>query len=147
MGDRRQDVDRDCEQFTSETRVVSIESVSRAPAALQKRLPRSDPLPAIIQLLFRVTDHQGQTNVTAMTKAVVILGRVTGIADVAVADEAASRYHACVIHRAGKFTLMDIDSTNGTFLNGESVQEAEINNGDEIRIGGASIIFQVAPRI
>ena len=46
-----------------------------------------------------------------------------------------SRYHAKVMHEHGKFSLHDLDSKNGTHLNGTQVKgSAPLRDGDEIQI-------------
>ncbi|HEX6895174.1 MAG TPA: sigma 54-interacting transcriptional regulator [Bryobacteraceae bacterium] len=60
-------------------------------------------------------------------------------------ENAVSRRH-CVIHRAGGCcTLKDLDSRNGTFINGTSVTEQRLEQGDEIRVGGSVFSFLVDP--
>ena len=57
-------------------------------------------------------------------------------ADIALEDVKASRTHASVDSQVGGYFLTDMGSTNGTFLNGVSVQTAQrLALGDEIRIG------------
>src|SRR5579883_3193588 len=56
---------------------------------------------------------------------------------VAIDDAAASRRHF-VIRRAGeRFQLMDLDSRNGTFVNGVLVRERILEDNDEIRVGSS----------
>jgi pSer/pThr/pTyr-binding forkhead associated (FHA) protein len=46
-----------------------------------------------------------------------------------------SRYHARIAHEYGKFILHDLDSKNGTHLNGEQVHGSRpLRDGDEIQI-------------
>lgn len=46
-----------------------------------------------------------------------------------------SRYHARIAHDHGKFILHDLDSKNGTHVNGEQVQGSQLlRDGDEIQI-------------
>jgi adenylate cyclase len=55
-----------------------------------------------------------------------------------------SRLHA-IIHseRAGAYWLVDLGSSNGTFLNKRRVHEpARLRNGDQIRIGANTLIFR-----
>lgn len=52
-----------------------------------------------------------------------------------------SRNHFQIIYQGGKYTLMDLGSTNGTSLNGSRVQAAELRHGDEISAGGAILHF------
>ncbi|RJP64266.1 MAG: GGDEF domain-containing protein [Candidatus Abyssobacteria bacterium SURF_17] len=55
-------------------------------------------------------------------------------------DGRASRKHAKVVGDPGgksgpHFRVIDLDSTNGTFLNDQQIKEAELSEGDRIRIG------------
>lgn len=56
-------------------------------------------------------------------------------------DVTVSRRHAEVRRRDGRFTLRDVGSLNGTYVNSERVEEAALENGDEVRIGKYVIIF------
>ena len=42
----------------------------------------------------------------------------------------------------GSFRLRDLGSQNGTFVRGERVNEAPLNNGDPVRVGDASFTFR-----
>src|SRR5512146_901784 len=60
-------------------------------------------------------------------------------ADLDVDDRGVSRVHARISRDAeGGWTLTDLGSTNGTFLNGVRVRSAALHDGDEIRIGAAT---------
>jgi len=49
-----------------------------------------------------------------------------------------SRKHAILHHDGGRYTLTDLDSTNGTFVNGRRIKGAvPINPGDELSFGAA----------
>ena len=54
----------------------------------------------------------------------------------------ASRKHAQLKLRDGTWTLTDLGSTNGTRLNGQTVQSRELADGDKITIGTTLIEFQ-----
>jgi pSer/pThr/pTyr-binding forkhead associated (FHA) protein len=41
----------------------------------------------------------------------------------------------------GSFRVHDVGSRNGTYLNGDRVDDAELQNGDEVRIGKFRLIF------
>src|SRR6516165_10183164 len=56
---------------------------------------------------------------------------------VAIDDVAASKHH-CVIRLSGeRFVLTDLNSRNGTFVNGEQVAHRLLEDNDEIRVGGS----------
>ncbi|MFQ6040778.1 MAG: SpoIIE family protein phosphatase [Candidatus Poribacteria bacterium] len=67
--------------------------------------------------------------------------------DIVVSDLTVSRNHAEIIADAGKFILKDLSSKNGTYLNGERIEVAEIKNNDIIsldRAGKISFRFEMA---
>jgi diguanylate cyclase (GGDEF)-like protein len=52
-----------------------------------------------------------------------------------------SRRHARVEHRAGKFFISDLGSTNGTYLNDEEIRDEQpLRSGDFVKVGG--VIFK-----
>lgn len=55
-----------------------------------------------------------------------------------------SRYHAEILHQDGFDVLRDLQSNNGTFVNGAKVDVHNLNNGDVITIGKYSIEYQKA---
>ena len=57
-------------------------------------------------------------------------------------DGMVSRRHARVeLDADGQFTLYDLDTTNGTRVNGRKVDNQTLKSGDEIKIGETRIIF------
>jgi Nif-specific regulatory protein len=61
---------------------------------------------------------------------------------VAIDDVAASKHH-CVIRLSGeRFLLTDLNSRNGTFVNGAQVAERLLEDNDEIRVGGSIFVFR-----
>lgn len=66
----------------------------------------------------------------------VTLGREEGNT-IVVASDQASRRHARIFVSGGSHVLVDLESTNGTFLNSKPAKEATLRHGDVIRIGTA----------
>jgi hypothetical protein len=50
-------------------------------------------------------------------------------------DPDVGRYHARVLYDRGRFVLEDLESSNGTWLNGEKISEVALKNGDRIKLG------------
>ncbi|MDH3211275.1 MAG: FHA domain-containing protein [Myxococcales bacterium] len=73
-------------------------------------------------------------------KGSVILGRSRSC-DLPLPGADASRRHAEILGSGQQFRLRDLGSTNGTFVNGERVQQHELHPGDRIQIGGSTITF------
>ena len=61
-------------------------------------------------------------------------------------DVTVSRRHA-EFHREGAtFTVRDVGSLNGTYVNRERVESATLNNGDEVQIGKFRLVYIAGPR-
>lgn len=63
--------------------------------------------------------------------------------DVTLLDENVSREHALIVFdaEAGTYTIEDLQSTNGTKVNGKGVRSHELQPGDEIEIGTTRFSF------
>jgi pSer/pThr/pTyr-binding forkhead associated (FHA) protein len=65
-------------------------------------------------------------------------------ADVRIEDRFASGVHARVYSRGANYYVEDMNSTNGTFLNGGRLHgEAELSDLDELRIGDTEFRFEL----
>jgi hypothetical protein len=71
------------------------------------------------------------------------IGRSTD-ADVRIEDRYASGIHARIYSRGANYYVEDMNSTNGTFLNGGRLDgEARLNDLDELRIGDTEFRFEL----
>ncbi len=61
--------------------------------------------------------------------------------DIFLDDITVSRRHAEFHRGEDTFSVRDVGSLNGTYLNGDRVDEADLQNGDEVRIGKFRLIF------
>lgn len=64
--------------------------------------------------------------------------------EVVVDEPSVSARHAQLIHDNGRWRLVNLVSANGIFVNGEKRLTAYLADGDEIRLGIASLIFRAA---
>jgi hypothetical protein len=62
--------------------------------------------------------------------------------DVVLDDRRVSRKHAEIRLRLGRYTLYDLQSTNGTYVNGRRVAERVLDDGDRISVGGLELVFR-----
>jgi pSer/pThr/pTyr-binding forkhead associated (FHA) protein len=63
--------------------------------------------------------------------------------DLVLPDESVSTSHAKLQRREGVWVLVDLDSTNGTFVDGERVQgETPIAPGTNVRFGDVALVFE-----
>lgn len=70
----------------------------------------------------------------------VTIGREEGNA-VRLNDERVSRYHAKIQTEDGDVILTDLDSTNGTRVNGAAVQIRRLRAGDQVSIGRTLLLY------
>lgn len=70
----------------------------------------------------------------------VTIGREEGNA-LRLNDERVSRYHAKIQAEDGDIILTDLDSTNGTRVNGSAVQIRRLRPGDQLSIGRSMLLF------
>jgi hypothetical protein len=66
--------------------------------------------------------------------------------DIFLDDVTVSRRHAEFHREAGTFTVRDVGSLNGTYVNRERVEAATLANGDEVQIGKFRLVFLAGPR-
>lgn len=72
----------------------------------------------------------------------VVIGRSSEL-DMVLVEDMVSRRHAKITVTNGQIFIQDLGSTNGSFVNGEKIKRARLNEGDRILIG-TSIIKLVA---
>ena len=71
------------------------------------------------------------------------IGR-SGDADVRIEDSFASSVHCRIYSRGASYYLEDLNSTNGTYLNGARLHgEAELSDLDEVKIGDTEFRFEL----
>ncbi|MPV49277.1 MULTISPECIES: FHA domain-containing protein [unclassified Pseudactinotalea] len=74
----------------------------------------------------------------------VTAGRHTR-ADIFLDDVTVSRKHAEFLSAAGGFTVRDVGSLNGTYVNRERIETATLRAGDEVQIGKYRLTFHPSP--
>ena len=81
-----------------------------------------------------------------LNKPVFRIGKEKSYVDYFISDNSAiSRSHANILNMDGKFYVIDTNSTNHTFLNGQMLQsnmETEIKHGDKIRLADEEFEFK-----
>jgi Protein of unknown function (DUF3662)/FHA domain len=63
---------------------------------------------------------------------------------VVVADARASRQHAEIRAQGNGFVVHDLDSMNGTLVNGTAIRQHPLTDGDEIRLGNTVLRFEAS---
>ncbi len=119
--------DTDEEEATGE-----LEWTSRLGTRAPETLPRAT---------LYLREASGQVRQIRLERPQVRLGRARDN-DIILDDPHVSRYHARILLRYGQFVLQDLNSTYGTLVNGEAVQESILRPGDLLHLGGVELIYE-----
>jgi hypothetical protein len=88
----------------------------------------------VYALKFISGKYQGGEFPLKTERQQVVIGRSSEL-DMVLVEDMVSRKHAKITVAAGKITIEDLGSTNGTFVNGEKIKQARLKEGDRILIG------------
>ena len=101
-------------------------------------------------ITLRVIDGADRGRVYADLPTPITIGREEGNT-IQLNDERISRYHVKIQEDQAKLILTDLDSTNGTKVNGEDVQLRILRFGDVISVGRSTLLVgsreQIAQRL
>lgn len=129
------------ERYENCTALFEAATAALAPV-LDKELAGPDASPEgadTVWLMFESGESKGK--VIPVTGDEFVLGR-DDAADLQVLDTRASRRHASLkVLPGGNAELRDLDSSNGTLLNGAPVRSAVLSGNEKIRIGDTELSF------
>jgi len=94
---------------------------------------------------IRVSVYEGETLVRTevFNQKTIRIGKA-GQAHLRISDPNVSRQHAVIeVLDSGDVRLTDLESTNGTLLNGERMTQALLRSGDEIVVGATRLLVQI----
>ncbi|MEZ5962737.1 MAG: FHA domain-containing protein [Planctomycetota bacterium] len=95
------------------------------------------------EFVLEVLDGEMRGRVISLGSERLTLGRRPNN-DVVLKDEKASGNHAEVVREGDAFVLRDLESRNGTFLDGRKVSEVSLSPGDVFKIGLTGLCFRRA---
>jgi predicted Zn finger-like uncharacterized protein len=124
-----------------EARKKGAEATAKRPVqAASRRPPLSElKMPADSRVSLAVIAGPEAGRIYAVEKPRVIVGRHD--ADINVDDPEISRQHAAIEVAGEKVTLVDLGSSNGTFVGEERIREWELANQTEFSIGGSTLML------
>ncbi len=122
-------------------RAAAAQARSAAPTQARAAAPAA-PLPSGEARLTTINPVDPVPAEYALFKDEVSLGRGEDN-DVVIPHASVSRAHARLTRRNGAFELRDLNSTNGSFVNGQQVRgSVAVANGSEVRIGDISFTLR-----
>jgi hypothetical protein len=90
-------------------------------------------------------DDDQREQVLPLTKPVTVLGRAADV-DIPLDDAGVSRRHAEIHVTDGRYRVVDLGSTNGTFVDGERIATGELRDGSTITVGRSRLVFRLGQR-
>src|SRR6187402_3464553 len=108
--------------------------------------PPPEPLPTL-RLLYSREEGVLLRPPLPLVMGETRLGRAVSASEVNLPNDGqASRAHAALLVKPGALPrLRDLQSSNGTHVNGERIGERELRDGDIVRIGNTLLIFRYEP--
>ncbi|MBI3467890.1 MAG: protein kinase [Planctomycetes bacterium] len=93
----------------------------------ERSLPRADTAPAVT-LVVTATGKE-----LKLSKAVTVIGR-SSKCDIVLKAPDVSKQHCQILLEADQVEVEDLDSANGTFVNGRRIRRAPLGDGFELRV-------------
>ncbi len=93
-----------------------------------------EPLPTDVDAKLRVVAGPDTGKIVYVEDPVILIGRDDDC-HLILDDPRVSNRHAMIYFASGEFRVKDLDSTNGSLLNGSPLTEFAFQDGDDLRVG------------
>ena len=93
----------------------------------------------VVMVMFRA---DGQRRSFSISREMTVIGRREDC-DLRIPLSDVSRKHCRLIQNGEAIKVEDLGSSNGTYINGERVQQAEVVAGDTLQVGPVVFVLQV----
>ena len=121
------------------TRVASIADLGKKSPG-QEVVQKKDK--GNFEVKVRVVDGPLQGGVFRDWEGPLTIGRGL-INNVVLLDDAVSTAHAQIVQEGDAYFIVDLKSSNGTFLDGVKVQKTRLQNGQKIKVGVSTLVFDL----
>jgi pSer/pThr/pTyr-binding forkhead associated (FHA) protein len=124
-------------------------------AAVVRPRPEDDTKEIVTPKAVQYLGHVGKVTVSRLN--VVVGGKETSYPltrdtytlgrhrnnDIVISDPKVSSFHARIDRLPEGFVLVDLKSRNGSYVNSQRIESAQLNTGDEIRLGTAQLMYKL----
>ena len=92
--------------------------------------------------MLRWTNADGRQGVCPLTGKELVIGRHSD-ASLVLSAWSVSHHHAKIVRNEQGFSLINLESRRGTYVNGQPIQECQLRHGDPIRLGkeGVELLY------
>ena len=116
------------------------------PKSSQSRTPDGLALPVDKAITISIIRGPSKGLAQQLSKPRISIGSTGGGADIEIDDPKVSHLHCAVGVRQNLVRLYDLDSTNGTYINDERVQAADLEHLSEFRVGSTLLLVTIIPK-
>jgi pSer/pThr/pTyr-binding forkhead associated (FHA) protein len=93
-----------------------------------------------------ILNYEGAGRVThELARDIVMIGRAP-LNHIVIDHPTVSAQHAVLLRTGGSYSLKDLNSKDGTQINGDFVTDAELKDGETIRFGSVIAAFAIGDR-
>ena len=92
-----------------------------------------------------VTEGKTATREILLSTPRTVIGRRSEC-DVQITSPMVSRKHCALVDREGTLMVQDLGSSNGTFVNGNRIEEQALQPGDQLVVGPVSFVVEYTPQ-
>ena len=119
--------------------VTSPQPAEPPPAGIDARTAGSDTSARVGRLVVEIGPDEGKE---FRLRGTMRIGRSED-SEITLADAQASRHHAAISPEPGGFTIQDLNSSNGTFVNGKRLDAPRLlKDGDRLRLANTVLAFR-----
>jgi pSer/pThr/pTyr-binding forkhead associated (FHA) protein len=132
---------------------AALSSMDDSDATAEPAFAEAEPVAALVaasggnssvQVQLDFLEGADKGAVRKYSQESILIGRLN--TDLVVRDTDVSRRHAIVeVFDAQQVYLRDLNSTNGTYVNGRRISSVRLRNGDQIRLGRCLLRFSARP--
>ena len=129
---------QDDDSDDDKTRAASAEELEKAPGqAVVEKKDIGD-----IEVKLRITEGPLAGGFFRNWESPLTIGRGLNN-NVVLVDDAVSTAHAQIVQEGQDYFIQDLKSSNGTFLDGVKVQKTKLSNGQKIKVGISTLVFEM----
>ena len=92
-----------------------------------------------------VSCNRARSHDIVLDKDELLIGKIQGVVDIYMNGQNVSRIHAKVFRNQEGYGIVDMGSTNGTYVNGEQITERKrvfLKEGDEVQLADLKFVFR-----
>ena len=92
-----------------------------------------------------VSCNRARSHDIVLDKDEILIGKIQGVVDIYLNGKNVSRIHAKVFRNQESYGIVDMGSTNGTYVNGERITERKrvfLKEGDEVQLADLKFVFR-----